>query len=106
MLKITQNVAWSLRKLSHSQNLPNNKVDCHRDEAVEQVVPVGQQSGHELPPRPETVEEALGDARGEEGAADHVGEEEEHADGGADLQAHGAAYHEVDAARPHLQMHI
>ena len=48
------------------------------------------------------VEEALGDARGEEGAAHDVGQEEEHADGRADLQPHRAADHEVDAARPHL----
>ena len=39
------------------KDLPNDKVDGHGDEAVEQVVAVGQQAGHELPPRPEAVEE-------------------------------------------------
>ena len=49
------------------------------------------------------VEEPLGDAGGEEGAADDVGEEEEDADGGADLQPHRPAYHEVHPASTYLK---
>ena len=103
------------------KNSPNDEVDGHCDEAVEEVVAVGEEAGHELPSRPEAVEgkskqtawnnkqtaarpveEPLCDAGGEEGAAHHVGQEEEDGDGSADLQPHRPAYHEVHTAVLHL----
>ena len=48
------------------------------------------------------VEEPLCDAGGEEGAAHHVGQEEEDGDGRPDLQTHRTAYHEIHTAVFHL----
>ena len=43
--------------LLHNEiNSPNDEVDGHGDEAVEEVVAVGEEAGNELPSRPEAVE--------------------------------------------------